>query len=412
MTAANLRIDEDRLWATLMRSAEIGPGSAGGLKRLSLTEEDRAVREQLADWAKADGLPLTVDQGGNMFIRYEGREDLPPVVMGSHLDTQVAGGRFDGILGVLGGLEVVRTLKDAGVTPRRPLEVVNWTNEEGARFSPPMMSSAVFAGLQDLDWLYGRTDDDGVTYRDALDAIGFRGDTPIAGRELDSYFELHIEQGPMLIESDISVGVVTAGYTVHGMAVRMHGETAHTGPTPMARRRNALVGAALVAVATDAIGHAYAPIGKATAARLVAWPNKPGILSNWAEITVDVRHEDAATADQMLEELKQAVDESAKRANVEAEIASTWYFGDEVFDPDCISRVRQAAVDLEVSHTDIKSQAGHDAYYISRAAPTAMIFSPCVDGITHNESEDVPVGPTMDAVNVLLHAALGRADRA
>lgn len=411
MTGGNLRINEDRLWSRLMRSAEIGTGEAGGLKRLALTEEDAAMRRQLVAWAEADGFPVSIDQAGNIFIRLSGREELPPVLVGSHLDTQVAGGRFDGILGVLAGFEVIQSLKEAGIIPKRPIEVVNWANEEGARFAPPMMASAVFAGVQSLDWLYERTDDDGVTYGEALAATGFRGDEPVGGRALDSYFELHIEQGPLLQENDRPLGIVTGGYTVHGMVIRLTGETAHTGPTPMDQRRNALVGAAMIAAATNEIGLAYAPIGKATAARLVAWPNKPGILSSWAEVTVDVRHEDPAVAEAMRSDLQQAIVRSAERARVEAEIVSTWYFGDEVFDADCNALVREAAERLGVPHMEIKSQAGHDAYYLSRVAPTALLFSPCVDGITHNEREDVPFAETMAASNVLLHAVMARAER-
>lgn len=411
MTSDNLRIDQERLWARLMRSAAIGPGEAGGLRRLALSAEDAAMRRQLADWAEAGGLPVGIDKAGNMFIRLAGREELPPILIGSHLDTQVTGGRFDGILGVIAGLEAIQSLKDAGVTPKRPIEVVNWTNEEGARFSPPMMASAVFAGLQTLDWLYGRIDDDGTTFGDALKASGFQGDMPVGGRPLDAYFELHIEQGPLLYESGTALGVVTGGYTVHGMTVRLTGETAHTGPTPMAERRNALVGAAMIAAAANEIGLAHAPIGKATAARLVAWPNKPGILSSWAEVTLDVRHEDPAVAGRMRDALEEAVARSAERARVDAKIVSTWHFGDEVFDADCNALVRAAAERLGVSHMDIKSQAGHDAYYLSRVAPTALIFSPCVDGITHNEREDVPVAQTMAAANVLLHAIVTRAER-
>jgi len=406
-----IQIDTDRLWRTLERSAEIGPGVAGGLRRLTLTSEDRAMRDQLRAWADGDGFATTVDRAGNMFVRLDGRTDAPPVLVGSHLDTQVTGGRFDGILGVLAGLEIVRTLRDRGHVPARPIEVVNWTNEEGARFAPPMMASAVFAGVQTLDWLYDRVDDDGVRLLDALEAIGYRGDAPVV-RPVDSYFELHIEQAPDLYDSGTDVGIVTSGYAVRGMHVRFHGQTAHTGPTPMARRHNALVGAAHVASAVDDIGHRFAPIGKATASRLVAWPNKPGILSSFAELTIDIRHESAEEAERMRHAVMDAVSEGAGRAQVEAEVAGTWTFGDEVFDEGCVGLLREAADALNVSAMEMKSQAGHDAYYLSRVAPTAMLFSPCVDGITHNEAEDVPRQPTEAAVNVLANAVVARADRA
>ncbi|MEM8551277.1 MAG: allantoate amidohydrolase [Pseudomonadota bacterium] len=403
-------IDEDRLWRDLMRSAQIGPGRAGGLSRLSLSDADGKVRRQLLDWAEEAGLPAEVDAAGNMFLRLAGKADVPPVLVGSHLDTQVAGGRFDGILGVLAGLEICRTLKDNGHVPARPIEVVNWTNEEGARFAPPMMASAVFSGAETLHWLYDRRDDEDVRLLDALEAIGFRGAAPV-GKPIDSYFELHIEQGPELFDKGITAGIVTGGFAVRGILAKFHGETAHTGPTPMARRKNALVGAAIAAAAVDAIGHANAPVGKATVARLTAWPNKPGILSSYAELTIDARHADPHVADTMREEMLSALKEAAKSANVQVEVAGEWRFGDETFDEGCIQLLRDAAIARGVSHRDILSQAGHDAYYVSRVAPTAILFSPCVDGITHNEAEDVPREATMAAVNVLMDAVLARANR-
>jgi len=405
-----LRLDGERLWNTIMHSARIGPGDAGGLRRLALTPADRAMRDTFRGWAHEAGLPMTVDAAGNMFARLEGREPLPPVLVGSHLDTQVAGGRFDGVLGVLAGLEVLRTLKEAGIVPRRPVEAVNWTNEEGARFSPPMMASAVFCGVKGLDWLYARTDEDGVRFGDALAAIGYRGEEPV-GRSIDSYFELHIEQGPELAEDGVGVGIVTAGYAVHGLVAHFHGETAHTGPTPMARRRNALAAAAYAAAAVDAMGHRYAPVGKATVARLAAWPNKAGILPSFAALTMDARHADRALADAMRTEMLVSVVDGATKANTDFEIAEEWRFGDERFDPGCAALLREAADELGISRRDMLSQAGHDAYYLSRIAPTALLFSPCVGGITHNEAEDVPRGDTIAAANVLLNAVLRRAER-
>ncbi|MEM6743999.1 MAG: hydantoinase/carbamoylase family amidase, partial [Pseudomonadota bacterium] len=241
---ASLRVDGARLWRMIDRSSEIGPGRAGGLRRLTLTQADREVRDQFAAWCVEAGLGMVVDQAGNMFARLPGREDLPPVVIGSHLDTTVAGGRFDGVLGVLAGLEIARTLQDAGHVPRRPIEVVNWTNEEGARFAPPMAASSVFAGVQTLDWLHALTDDDGVAFGEALRGIGYDGPAPVGGRPLDSYFELHIEQGPELHAKGLPLGIVTGGYSSCGMSVVFTVRTAHSGPTPMAERRNALVAAA------------------------------------------------------------------------------------------------------------------------------------------------------------------------
>ncbi|MEM6439119.1 MAG: hydantoinase/carbamoylase family amidase, partial [Pseudomonadota bacterium] len=273
---ASLRVDGARLWRMIDRSSEIGPGRAGGLRRLTRTQADREVRDQFAAWCVEAGLGMVVDQAGNMFASLPGREDLPPVVIGSHLDTTVAGGRFDGVLGVLAGLEIARTLQDAGHVARRPIEVVNWTNEEGTRFAPPMAASSVFAGVQTLDWLHALTDDDGVAFGEALRGIGYDGPAPVGGRPLDSYFELHIEQGPELHAKGLPLGIVTGGYSSCGMSVVFTGRTAHSGPTPMAERRNALVAAARFIAAVDDLGREMAPIGKTTAPRLVVWPNKPG----------------------------------------------------------------------------------------------------------------------------------------
>jgi N-carbamoyl-L-amino-acid hydrolase len=406
-----LRIDRERLWASLMRSAEIGPGVAGGLRRLALSDADRAMRDQFVDWCRAAGATPRVDAAGNVFARAEGRAALPPVLVGSHLDTQVTGGRFDGILGVLAGLEILRTLRDAGHTPRRPIEVVNWTNEEGARFPPPMAASAVFAGLRDLDWLYALRDDDGLAFGDELARIGYKGDAPVGGTAHDAYFELHIEQGDVLHRAGVPVGIVTGAYPSEGMNVAFVGETAHSGPTPMAKRRNALIGAAYLATAVNEIGWRHAPTGKASAARLVAWPNKSGILPSLAEITVDMRHADLATKDAMVAEARAAIAEASRRARVDAEVRASWSFGNERFDPDCQAILHAAAARLGHDSRDLPSQAGHDAYYISRVVPTAMLFCPCIDGITHNEAEDVDPAPTFAAADTLLQAVLDRAER-
>lgn len=407
----NLAIDEGRLWATLMRSAEIGPGVAGGLRRLTLSAADRDVRDQFKDWAAESGLGMTVDAAGNMFARYDGTENLPPVMIGSHLDTQVAGGRFDGILGVLSGLEIVRTLKDAGIRPRRPIEVVNWTNEEGARFAPPMAASRVFAGLETLDWLHALTDDDGLTFGGELDRIGYLGAAPVGGRPVDAYFELHIEQGPELEEADVPLGIVVGGYTSWGVTVRFTGDTAHSGPTPMARRHNSLIGAAKFLDAVNDIGWKHAPIGKSTATRIVNWPNKPGILPGVTECTVDMRHLDPAVTEAMKAEALTAAQASAKAAQVEAEVIGEYAFGDITFDAGLQASIRANADAMGIAWRDMHSQAGHDAYFMTEVCPSVLLFSPCVGGISHNEAEDIVPEKTWPAVNVMLRAVLDRADR-
>jgi len=411
--ANELAIDGQRFWSTVMRSAEIGPGVAGGLRRLALTEPDREVRDEFRGWCEAAGLEVTVDALGNMFARREGREpDLPPVLIGSHLDTQIAGGRFDGIVGVLAGLEIARTLNDHGVETRRPIEIVNWSNEEGARFGPPMSASAVFAGLQSLDWGLSRADADGVLFGEALKAIGYDGPAPVGGRDIDSYFELHIEQGPILDAERIPVGVVTGSYATRGFVVKVTGETSHAGPTPMAKRRNALVGAAMVAVGVNDIGWRYAPDGKSTVTRIDNWPNLIGIVPSQASLTVDMRHPDEAVVRKMAAEFEDVLADASKRANVDMRVAESWGYGAERFDADCVGLLRAAAQEIGAPYIDIVSQAGHDAFNLARMAPTAMIFCPCKDGITHNEAEDCADADVFPSVNVLLHAALRRANRA
>jgi beta-ureidopropionase / N-carbamoyl-L-amino-acid hydrolase len=409
----DIEINPQRYWSTIERSAEIGIGRPGGLARVALSDGDREMRDQFIAWCREAGCTVSVDRVGSIFARRKGTDDsLPPVVIGSHLDTQVNGGRYDGIVGVLAGLEVIRTLNEKNLRTRHPIEVVNWTNEEGARFSPPMIAAGAFAGVYAVDWVLDRRDDDGKRFGDELERIGYAGAAPVGGHKLDSYFELHIEQGPLLDAKRIDVGVVTHGYTAHGFIVEVTGETAHTGPWPMDKRRNALVGAAMLAVAAHDIGWKYhATQGKGTAARIVAWPNKPGILSDWAQFTGDLRHEDPQTAGRMLEDFKAAMAECARRANVEMRIVDQWTWNAELFDPDCIALVRDTARRLGLQSLDLPSQAGHDAYHVARVAPTAMIFSPCKDGITHNNKEHADLERTVPAVNVLANAVLERANR-
>lgn len=417
MATNQLQANGERFWDTIEASGQIGPGVAGGLRRLALTDSDKEMRGLFRQWCEEAGCSVKVDRMGSLFARREGREDLPPVLIGSHLDTQIAGGRYDGIVGVLAGLEVVRTLNDLGITTKRPIEVVNWTNEEGARFQPPMVAAGVFAGVYDLDWGLARPTrepgpGEGKTLGEELQRIGFAGPEPVGGREVDSYFELHIEQGPELDRTKTQVGIVTGGYAVRAMLIRIKGETAHTGPTPMEKRKNALVGAARMIVAADDLGWEYAgTLGKVTAARLTASPNLAGILSDRAELSLDLRHPDPAVADEMLSKLEKSLAVAARRSQVTYEIAERFTFGDEQFDADCVGRLRNAAAELGFSHQDILSQAGHDAYHMAAKYPTAMLFSPCGDGITHNEAENTTLEDQLPALNVLLNAVVSRAER-
>ena len=407
------RIDIERFWSTIDRSAEIGVGRPGGLSRLAVSDADKQMRDVFVDWCHQANLATRFDGIGNIFARRRGTDNsLPPVVMGSHLDTQVNGGRFDGIAGVLGALEVYRALDACGHRTRRPLEIVNWTNEEGGRFSPPMVGSGCFAGTYTLQWARDRRDDDGKSIGEELARIGYLGDTQPAPHAFDSYFEFHIEQGPILDRERMQVGIVTGGYTSTGTLVEFRGETAHTGPWPMERRKNALVAAARLLVAVDDLGWDFADTGgKATAARLVAWPNKPGILSDWSQTVCDVRHPDPAASAVMAERVRRAIGEAAARASCTAEVLDTWSWGGRIFSDAMIDLVRSTSLRLGFRTLDILSQAGHDAYMIAKHAPTAMIFAPCQGGITHNNLELCTRDDLAPGLAVLLEAVVARADR-
>lgn len=410
---SDARIDLARFTATIDASARIGPGRPGGLSRLALSDADRDMRDLFVMWCEEAGLDVTVDACGNIFARRAGTDPgLPPVLFGSHLDTQINGGRFDGIAGVLAALEVIRTLNDLGHVTRRPLEIVNWTNEEGARFSPPMSASGCFVGAYETDWVHGLTDDDGISFGDELRRIGYLGQVPCAPRAIDAYFELHIEQGPILDAECREVGVVTGGYPVHGMRVRFDGRTAHTGPTPMDRRQNALAAGARWLTMVDDMGWTYAAYdGKASAARLVAWPNKAGILSDHAEAVCDVRHPDATTAGVMAERMRRAAFEAAARCGCTCTVEDSWQWGGDIFDASLVAMIRDHAQRLRVDHRDLKSQAGHDAYFLARHCPTAMIFTPCKDGVTHHNAEFCTPESFAAGINLLLHAVAERANR-
>jgi len=413
MEHRNLSIDIDRLWSTLEASAEIGKGRAQGLRRLALSDSDHEMRGLFRKWCEDAGMTVGHDSMGNLFARRSGSdESLPPVVIGSHLDTQVAGGRYDGILGVLSGLEVVRTLNDLGIQTRYPIEVACWTNEEGARFQPPMMGSGVFAGVLDYDAVRSTVDDEGVSVGDELDRLGYSAGDLAFKRPFDAYFELHIEQAPALERGAVPLGIVTGGYKSHGLRLRLTGMTGHAGPTEMKDRRDALAAAAKIVAAVYDIGFKYADAGgKATCPYLVPWPNKPGIIAEVATLTLDCRHPEPDGADAMLADIEAAIAEHAKACKVEAEIVQRWRFGDEAFSDELIAISRNAAEQLGVPYADMLSQAGHDAYNVSRMAPTVILFTPCKDGISHNEAEDIDPATTAPGVNVLLNAVIERASR-
>jgi N-carbamoyl-L-amino-acid hydrolase len=408
------RIDADRLWNSITQSAAIGT-KGSGLGRLALGDSDKKMRDLFVTWCEAEGLAVTIDIAGNIFARRDGIENSsPPVLFGSHLDTQEEGGRFDGVLGVLGALEVIRTLNEAGHVTRRPLQIVNWTNEEGARFSPPMLGSGCFVGAHDIDWAYAivSNDDDGVTLSSELQRIGYLGSEVIDPGSIDSYFELHIEQGPLLEANQKQIGVVSNAATVYGFRFQFHGETAHAGTRPMPMRKNALVAAARLAAAIDDIGLEHASAGAmATTARIAASPNKPGILSSFSELIGDIRHPDPDSADAMISQVEMAAGAAADVSRCTYELVERWHWGGSIFEEDLVSGVRSAADRLGYSHMDIASRAGHDAYFMARVCPTAMIFVPCVDGITHHPAELISREDATAGANVLLQAVIARADQ-
>jgi N-carbamoyl-L-amino-acid hydrolase len=408
---SNVRINGQRLWDALMEMAEIGGTPKGGCKRLTLTDLDKQGRELFAAWCEKEGCVVKVDEMGNMFARRPGVEDdLAPVMMGSHLDTQPTGGKFDGVLGVLGALEVVRSLNDLKIKTRRPIEIANWTNEEGSRYAPAMISSGVFAGAYTKEFAYARVDAEGKKLGDELERIGFKGDEPIGGRPIHAFFELHIEQGPILEDESIDVGVVTHGQGQRWYEIRLTGFESHAGSTPMPRRKDALLGAARVVELVNAIGLAKAPLAVSTVGMLNPYPNSRNVIPGEVFMTVDFRHPLDATLSEMDAALKQGVEEISAAIGLAVEIKQVFYYPPVAFDEGCVSAVRRAAKHLGLSHRDIVSGAGHDACYLARVAPTSMIFTPCVDGISHNESEDIKQEWSTAGANVLMHAVLEKAE--
>ncbi|MEA2758131.1 MAG: beta-ureidopropionase / N-carbamoyl-L-amino-acid hydrolase [Methylobacteriaceae bacterium] len=407
----NLNIDGARLWDSLMEMAKIGGTPKGGCNRLTLTDLDRQARELFARWCEAAGCKMSIDQMGNMFARRAGKdESLPPVMIGSHLDTQPTGGKFDGVLGVLGGLEVLRTLKDLGIATRHPIEVVNWTNEEGSRFAPAMISSGVFAGIYAQDFAYACADHAGATLGGELQRIGFKGDMPVGKRPIHAMFELHIEQGPILEAEGLDIGVVTQGQGQFWYEVRLTGFESHAGTTPMNRRKDALVAAARVITLVHEIGEKHAPLGVGTCGLIESFPNSRNVIPGAVFLTCEFRNPDAERLAEMDRVFRIRLDEIATQSGVDCDLKVVFDSPPIAFDESCVAAVRNAAKRLGYSHRDIVSGAGHDACNIARVAPTAMIFTPCVDGISHNETETISPEWASAGVNVLLQAALEKAE--
>jgi len=403
----NLRINSDRLWDSLMEMAKIGPGIAGGNNRQTVTDEDGEGRHLFKRWCEAAGLEMGLDEMGTMFARREGTDpSLPPVYVGSHLDTQPTGGKYDGVLGVLGGLEVVRSLNDLGIKTRHPIVVTNWTNEEGARFAPAMMASGVFAGVLEQADVYQHVDKDGKKFGEELERIGWKGTEKVGDRKIHAFFELHIEQGPILEDEGIDIGVVTHGQGLKWLQVTLTGKEAHTGSTPMPKRRNAGLGMARVIELVHEIAMDYQPDAVGAVGHMQAYPNSRNIIAGRTVFTIDIRSPEKEVLDAMDGRIREGIDTICDALDIKYEIEQVGHFDPVTFDKNCVKAIRDAAERLGYSHRNIVSGAGHDACWINRVAPTAMVMCPCVDGLSHNEAEEITREWAAAGADVLFHAVV------
>jgi beta-ureidopropionase / N-carbamoyl-L-amino-acid hydrolase len=409
----NLRINPDRLWNSIHELAEIGPGVAGGSNRQTLTDADAEGRRLFQRWCEASGMTMGVDKMGTMFMTRPGTDpEALPVYVGSHLDTQPTGGRYDGVLGVLAALEVVRSLNDLNIQTKHPIVVTNWTNEEGARFAPAMMASGVFAGQFSMDYAYGRKDQDGKSFGDELKRIGWVGDEEVGARKMHAYLEYHIEQGPILEAENKQIGVVTHGQGLWWLEFTLTGKEAHTGSTPMKMRVNAGLAMARIiemvqTVAMDAQPGAVGGVGQVKFS-----PNSRNVLPGTVVFTVDIRSPEQAKLDGMRARIEKEAAEIASALGVGCAVEAVGHFDPVAFDPTLVNRVRKAAETLGYSHMDIVSGAGHDACWMNRIAPSVMIMCPCVDGLSHNEAENISKEWAAAGADVLLHAVLETAELA
>jgi beta-ureidopropionase / N-carbamoyl-L-amino-acid hydrolase len=407
----NIRINGDRLWDSLMEMAQIGPGVAGGNNRQTVTDADSEGRHLFKRWCDDAGLTMGIDRMGTMFARREGTDpDALPVYVGSHLDTQPTGGKYDGVLGVLGGLELIRTLNDLGIKTKHPIVVTNWTNEEGTRFAPAMLASGVFAGVHELDWAYDRVDAKGLKFGDELKRVGWVGDEEVGARKMKAMFELHIEQGPILEAEGKDIGVVTHGQGLWWLQVTLTGKDAHTGSTPMPMRHNAGLGMARMTELVHQIAMSHQPDAVGAIGHVDVYPNSRNVIPGKVVFTVDFRSPNRETLDGMKTRFEAEAPGIAEALGLGFEIEVAGHFDPVTFDEGCVAAVRNAAERLGYSHRNIVSGAGHDACWINRLYPTAMVMCPCVDGLSHNEAEEITKGWATAGADVLLHAVLETAE--
>ncbi|MCT2540090.1 Zn-dependent hydrolase [Sedimentimonas flavescens] len=407
----NLRINSARLWDSLMEMAKIGPGVAGGCNRQTLTDDDATGRALFQKWCEDAGLSMGVDQMGTMFMTRPGEDpDALPVYVGSHLDTQPTGGKYDGVLGVLGALEVVRTLNDLGIKTRHPIVVTNWTNEEGARFAPAMLASGVFAGAIPLDYAYGRTDMEGASFGAELERIGWKGEEEVGARKMHAYFELHIEQGPILEAKEKTIGVVTHCQGLWWLEFTLSGKEAHTGSTPMPMRVNAGLAMARIFEMVQEVAMAAQPNAVGGVGQVKFAPNSRNVLPGKVVFTVDIRSPDQAKLDGMRAEIEKRAAVICEELGVGCAVEPVGHFDPVTFAPELVGRVRRAAETLGYSHLDIISGAGHDACWAAKVAPATMVMCPCVGGLSHNEAEEISPEWAAAGTDVLLHAVLETAE--
>jgi beta-ureidopropionase / N-carbamoyl-L-amino-acid hydrolase len=407
----NIRIDGERLWNSLMELAKIGATEKGGVCRLALTDLDRQARDLFRRWCEEAGCTVNVDKMGNMFARRSGRDNtLPPVMTGSHIDSQPTGGKFDGAYGIMAGLEVLRTLKDFNYETQRPIEVAVWTNEEGSRFAPAMVASGVFAGVFDLDYGLSRKDVDGKSMGEELARIGYAGSEAVGGHPVAAFFEAHIEQGPILEAEKKTIGVVNGAQGQRWYEVVLTGQEAHAGPTPMRRRKDALVGASRLVTAVNKIGLDNQPYACATVGMMQVSPNSRNTIPGKVFFTIDFRHPSDETLSKMDAAIRAEAEKVCKEIGLELDFKQIWYSPPVKFAESCVSAVRTAAEDLGFQSMDIISGAGHDACYISRVAPTGMVFVPCENGISHNEVENATKEDLAAGCDVLLRAIVTHAN--
>ena len=407
----NLKINGDRLWNSLMEMAKIGPGVAGGNNRQTVTDEDGEGRHLFQSWCTAAGMTMGLDQMGNMFAHRAGTDaDALPVYVGSHLDTQPTGGKYDGVLGVLSGLEIIRTLNDLNIQTKHPIVVTNFTNEEGTRYAPALLSSGVFVGIHTQEWAYEREDANGLKFGAELERIGWRGDEEVGARKMHAFFELHIEQGPILEAEAMEVGVVTHGQGLSWTQVTITGRESHTGSTPMPMRKNAGLGMARVLELVDEIAWSHKPHAVGAAGHIDVYPNSRNVIPGKVVFTIDFRSPELAIIEDMNARLRRGAQKICDEMGLEVMFEKVGGFDPVEFDAGCVSAVRNAAERLGYSHRDLISGAGHDACLINRVAPTAMVMCPCVDGLSHNEAEEISKDWAVAGTDVLLHAVLETAE--